>query len=205
MKTEKFRTDKLNRKSEFEQDVLRGKEGERLIRDFYENRHYADKIKDGELKRRKRIYISDVSNEPFYQKIDVDFLLCDMRYFGIKPLIKIEVKWDEKVNSTGNMVIELKSKNLTDGYESVGWYKKTKAHYLYYGDAKSKKFYIFTLKELREYVNSHNLIKKTFITYETDKFDRRYKCEKIAYLIKPKEISGCYILDMNTYEKKLAA
>lgn len=207
MKEIKFKSNTLdNSKSQFENDLLRGKEGERIIQDFYEKRRHLASISDAELRKSKRLYLADVSNSKFYQDVDVDFLLTDMRHFGQRPLIKIEVKWDARIAQTGNMCIEKQSENLSNGYKSNGWCEKTKSDYLYYGDAKNNIFYVMETSYLKEYIKKYKPREYKFFTYETSPINnKRYKAEKTVYLIKPQKIKDCYILDMNTYEKRKAA
>jgi hypothetical protein len=59
------------------------------------------------------------------------------------------VKWDSRINKTGNLYLELTSIYSEGGY---GWFEFCKADYIAYGDAVSGTFYIIPLLELKDRV-----------------------------------------------------
>lgn len=60
------------------------------------------------------------------------------------------MKWDSRINSTGNLYLELTNVHSKGGR---GWFNFCEADYLAYGDAKAQIFYIIPLAELKERVN----------------------------------------------------
>ena len=89
--------------------------------------------------------IQNVCGDPAYWDKDIDFLVAspsgNTRTF--------EVKYDTRLNQTGNLYLELSNIHSKGG---VGWYRFCQADYLAYGDASSRTFYIFPMRELRERV-----------------------------------------------------
>ena len=61
----------------------------------------------------------------------------------------VEVKYDEKVHKTNNLYLEIIN---TYSNQALGWFESCSADFLVYGDAVNQKFYIFSLKELRQRV-----------------------------------------------------
>lgn len=94
-----------------------------------------------ELMRKRGYKVEDVSDDPrYYYKGDV-IVSSDL---GTEKII--EVKWDYKIHKTGNLYLEIA--NAHSG--CTGWYEFSKADYVAYGDAVNRKFYLFSLAELRE-------------------------------------------------------
>lgn len=109
-----------------------GKQGERLFQQIMENRNYT---------------VVDVTKEPKYQSKDIDFIVTSSTSGETKTF---EVKWDERINETGNLYLELANAYSECG---LGWYEFCKADYVAYGDATNGKFYIIPLLELKERVS----------------------------------------------------
>ena len=86
--------------------------------------------------------VEDVSKNSEYWYKDIDFIITspsgNTRTF--------EVKWDTRINQTGNLYLETANKNSKGG---CGWFSFCQADFLAYGDAKSKVFYIIPMAELR--------------------------------------------------------
>ena len=89
--------------------------------------------------------IQNVSGDPDYWDKDIDFFVTspsgNSRSF--------EVKYDTRLNQTGNLYLELTNIHSKNG---IGWYRFCQADYLAYGDAATKTFYIFDMQQLRERV-----------------------------------------------------
>ena len=82
----------------------------------------ANNGKDGEKLFRERMSaqgytVQDVSNNSNYWEKDIDFLVTSPTS---KLTKSIEVKWDSKINTTGNLYLETFSIN-SKGYK--GWYE----------------------------------------------------------------------------------
>ena len=108
-----------------------GKEGEALFAQLAEKRGYQ---------------VEDVSDNEEYWYKDIDFFLTSGETGERKSF---EVKYDTRINRTGNLYLEIRNKHSKDG---IGWYNFTQADYLAYGNATSKVFYMFPMKELKERV-----------------------------------------------------
>ena len=106
-----------------------GKEGEALFQWKMENRNNQ---------------VIDVSADPnYYYK--GDFIITSPT--GESAIV--EVKYDEKIHKTHNLYLEIIN---TYSDQALGWFERCSADFLAYGDAVNQKFYIFSLKELREQV-----------------------------------------------------
>lgn len=117
----------------FEEDNLAGKQGERLFKRFLEKRGKSCK---------------DVSDNPEYQKDDIDFIVEGKH--GRE--ISFEVKNDSKISRTGNIFYE--SISNVD-YGTVGCFEKTKADYIVICSEPEKKFYVVKSEVLRRYVRDN--------------------------------------------------
>lgn len=108
-----------------------GKQGEALFKQRLENSGYS---------------VQDVSNNPEYWYKDIDFIVTS----PVSQLTRtFEVKYDSRINSTGNMYLELTNVNSKGGR---GWYEFCEADFLAYGDARAQIFYIVPLADLKERV-----------------------------------------------------
>ena len=79
----------------------------------------------------------------FFDK-DIDFLISkgSERHY-------IEIKWDSRIASTGNMFLE----TTTDlDANKQGWFESCSAEFIFYGSARENLFYVFRLEDLRDYV-----------------------------------------------------
>ena len=90
--------------------------------------------------------IQDVSGNSEYWEKDIDIIATSANTGLTKSF---EIKWDSRINSTGNMYLELTNVNSKGG---LGWLQFCQADYLAYGDALARVFYIFPLAELKERV-----------------------------------------------------
>lgn len=95
--------------------------------------------------------IEDVSNNPSYWEKDIDFIVTSPRSGLTKSF---EVKWDSRINSTGNFYLELTNVHSKGGR---GWFEFCQADYLAYGDACAKVFYIIPFAELKAKVKEKKL------------------------------------------------
>ena len=108
-----------------------GKLGEQLFQQKMQNKGYT---------------VEDVSNNPDYWYKDIDFIVTSPTTGTVK---NFEVKWDSRINKTGNLYLELTNIHSKGGN---GWFDFCQADYLAYGDAVTQIFYIISLEELRERV-----------------------------------------------------
>ena len=110
-----------------------GKQGERLFKQIMESRNYT---------------VEDVSNNENYWDKDIDFLVTSSTSGLTKTF---EVKWDSRINRTGNLYLELTNIRSKGG---KGWFEFCQADYLVYGDACARTFYVIPLQELRKRVDT---------------------------------------------------
>lgn len=108
-----------------------GKQGENLFKQIMESRNYK---------------VEDVSGNEEYWNKDIDFIVTSSTTGTIKTF---EVKWDSKINKTGNLYLEIANIHSKGG---KGWFEFCQADYVAYGDALNGTFYIISLLELRERV-----------------------------------------------------
>lgn len=109
-----------------------GKQGELLFQQIMEQKGYK---------------VVDVSGNPQYWDKDIDFIVTSPTSGEVKTF---EVKWDYRINKTGNLYLEVANSHSKD---AQGWYNFCEADFVAYGDAHSRTFYIFPLLELKEKVN----------------------------------------------------
>lgn len=109
-----------------------GKQGEALFRDKLLSLNYS---------------VNDVSGNPDYWQKDIDFIVTSPTSGLTKSF---EVKYDSRINSTGNMYLELTNVHSKGGR---GWYEFCEADFLAYGDALAQCFYIVPLAALKARVN----------------------------------------------------
>lgn len=90
--------------------------------------------------------VEDVSGNPDYWYKDIDFIITSPTTQQTKTF---EVKWDSRINQTGNLYLELTNTHSRGGQ---GWFKFCEADFLAYGDALAQEFYVIPMTELRERV-----------------------------------------------------
>lgn len=117
----------------FEEDNSAGKRGESLFRDFLE--------KTGKKCR-------DVSDDPNYQREDIDFIVEGKSGSGLS----FEVKNDSKIAYTGNIFYE--SISNVD-YGTIGCFEKTKADFIVICSEPENRFYIIRSETLRNFVRNN--------------------------------------------------
>lgn len=108
-----------------------GTQGELLFQQIMESRNYT---------------VANVSNDERYWDKDIDFIVTSSASGLTKTF---EVKWDSRINKTGNLYLEIANIHSKGG---KGWFEFCQADYLAYGDASNGTFYIVSLLELRERV-----------------------------------------------------
>lgn len=109
-----------------------GKLGEQLFQQAMQNKGYK---------------VEDVSENSSYWNKDIDVIITSPTTGETK---KFEVKWDEKINKTGKLFIEMINPR-SEG--CCGWFEFIKADYLAYGDAISKQFYIIDVEYLKDFMS----------------------------------------------------
>lgn len=92
--------------------------------------------------------VQDVSDNPNYWGKDIDFIITSATSGLTKSF---EVKWDSRINSTGNLYLELTNVHSKQ-WNGEGWYKHCEADYLAYGDERASVFYIIPFSDLKERV-----------------------------------------------------
>lgn len=96
--------------------------------------------------------VQDVSGNPNYWYKDIDFIITSPTTGETKTF---EVKWDTKINRTGNLYLERTSRfTKQEGIKGLGWFEWCEADYLAYGDAVSGQFYIIPMEQLRQYAKN---------------------------------------------------
>lgn len=109
-----------------------GKKGERLFQQKMEQQGYE---------------VINVSNNPDYYYKDIDFIITSPTSGETKTF---EVKFDDKINQTGNLYLELENIHSKCG---LGWFEFCKADYIAYGDSKTETFYVISLLDLKKRAN----------------------------------------------------
>ena len=98
-------------------------------------------------------------NEQYFDK-DID-MFATRQPDSIEEPVAIEVKWDSKINHTGNLFLEFRHRKFDkDGaviHQDTGWFNICQADLLFYGDSKNKKYYVFKFPELKRYIYSHKM------------------------------------------------
>lgn len=111
--------------------MANGKQGEALFKQLMESIGYK---------------VEDVSNDSNYWYKDIDFFVTS----PVTNLTKsFECKWDSRINTTGNLYLELTNVHSKGGR---GWYEFCEADYLAYGNAQIGVFYIIPFAALKERV-----------------------------------------------------
>lgn len=101
--------------------------------------------------------VQDVTQNPQYWDKDIDFVVSSP-----SQSLTIEVKWDSRIASTGNMFIE----TITDLDKSKeGWFTFCQADYIYYGDSQNQLFYVFKTADLRQFVSSNMMEERKAADY----------------------------------------
>lgn len=91
--------------------------------------------------------VQDVTANPEYWDKDIDFVVS-----SDADSFTVEVKWDSRISTTGNMFIE----TVTDLDKcKEGWFSFCQADYIYYGDSENQLFYVFKTDDLRQFVDTH--------------------------------------------------
>ena len=111
----------------FYEDLSRGKKGEAYVRNLMAARNHK---------------VKDVSNN---YSIGFDFYIDEK---------KCELKTDYKINESGNLFLEDYVRYSKGGY-GAGWLRTCKADYLLYLDEKSGTLYIYSLNEIRTYLEQN--------------------------------------------------
>lgn len=93
--------------------------------------------------------VQDVSGNSDYWHKDIDFIATSPTTGLTKTF---ETKWDERINSTGNMYLEITNVHSKGG---LGWFRFCQADYVAYGDAQAHCFYIVPLDVLKEAVERY--------------------------------------------------
>lgn len=101
---------------------------------------------------RKGHKVQDLSNNPDYWEVDIDFLVDEQFY--------CEVKSDYVTGRTGNLFLEYQIL-YKNGKKADGYFNKSKAEYLFYLDMKNKILHCYNFAELREYVEKTKPITRT--------------------------------------------
>ena len=91
--------------------------------------------------------ITDQRNNPEYWIRDIDITATKD---GVSS--NIEIKWDSRIGISNAYFFEL----YTDiDKNKLGWANYTQADYIFYGDSRSKCFYVFKSADMRRYLEEH--------------------------------------------------
>ena len=113
--------------------MTNSKQGEQIFKSLMEQRGHI---------------VEDLTAEKPYQIQDIDFRITSPS--GITKFF--EVKYDSKINSTGNLFVEFFNAH---NYAGLGWYEFCNADFIAYGDAHTNTFYCFLLEDLRQLISVH--------------------------------------------------
>lgn len=113
----------------FQQQKKKGDIGEALVKNFLQAH---------------RIDFKDVSNDKEYFSKDIDL------FVGNTP---IDVKYDTLFTHTGNLFIEYEL--AYDNGSKPGWFRFTEAEFIFYVDAASEKCLIFSMGDMRDYIEEN--------------------------------------------------
>lgn len=125
----------------FERAYKKGLPGEELIKSYLLNKCEEKKI----------AYVGDFRNNPYYQKLDIDF---EYKIHGTDKVITMDVKTDYRIWKTDNVVFELCKGSLNSPYD-LGINVKCQAEELWLVDMHNKIVYIIDNKEFKEFVDKH--------------------------------------------------
>ena len=130
----------------------------------------------------KGIEVIDVSKNPNYWSKDIDFIA---KPHELAPYT-LEVKWDNRIADTGNMYLELTTNCAT---QERGWFTYTEADYLFYGDSRSHKVYIFNMMELRQWVKENEGYLRLKRAPDYDYYGN-FKKDSLGFLLPLKKVIG---------------
>lgn len=116
--------------------------------------------------------VQDVTNNPEYFYQDIDLIATDE-----SGTHSIEVKWDKRISQTGNMFIETSS-NVEE--QQDGWFKFCKADLIFYGDSKNMIFYVFSLNDLKEYIDTYKTEQRSATDYRSNGSIRKLSLGEIV-------------------------
>ena len=112
--------------------MTNSKQGEQIFKSLMEQRGHK---------------VEDLTAQKEFQILDIDFRITSPS--GITKYF--EVKYDAKINSTGNLFVEFFNAH---NYAGLGWYEFCKSDFIAYGDAHTNTFYCFLLEDLRQLIGS---------------------------------------------------
>lgn len=91
---------------------------------------------------KKTKLVVDVRSDPFFQRLDIDFLQLDIN----NRVNKIEVKTDRKGHETGNLFFE------TECNSKEGCLQRSEADYVYYYLVETKETWVIVLPRLKNWL-----------------------------------------------------
>ena len=97
--------------------------------------------------------VADVSSQPDFQKIDVDFIINNKLYF--------EIKLDNRAKQTGNVFLEEGKDRKTGYYPS--WFSKCQADVLVFYDSDTKTVQFYDWGKLKDIARAYPT--KTYYDY----------------------------------------
>ena len=93
------------------------------------------------------------------------------------------MKWDSRISTSGAMFLELIT-NIQENKQ--GWANYTEADYIFYGDARNKIFYIFSVADMRQYLKTHTGEYRTLVAndyYQNTSIIRKQSLGAIVPLV----------------------
>lgn len=121
-----------------------------------------------ELVFNRGLELIDVRDNPYYQTMDIDYLMVDKD--GNKSTL--EVKADKNMGDTGNLFIEMYSDR--DVVRKPGWFETTQAEYLCFYDTANRKGYIISHAIIASLLDEYKIPEQEMYDYEDNKH-RGYK------------------------------
>ena len=157
------------------EDFAKGDIGEAIVKEYLEDVLHCT--------------VTDVSQEPKYQQMDIDFLV-DRDSFSEQRTV--EVKNDYKLAETGNFFCEYDTYKC--GVRYRGWMNKSKADWLFIIQLEGRKIYVLNFNRLKGYCDSHKGLIRQFYNYKEDAYTQAvllpvWKARENKILIKEIDLS----------------
>ena len=115
--------------SNFTECVARGRTSEALVASFLLEKGWR---------------IEDVTQDKTYQSLEIDLIA---HKDGCRR--SLEVKQENKVGSTGNLLLEIITNTKTGG---EGWFSKCQADYIFWHDTQNQLLLVAATSSVREYI-----------------------------------------------------
>lgn len=102
-----------------------------------------------QLMQQRGHQVIDLTDDSRYYAEDVDFIIAGK---------KCELKTDYIIARTNNLFLETKIEYMSDKEDKEGYFAITKAEYLFYLDEKNNVLYIYTMEQLKDYIDNNYVV-----------------------------------------------